>query len=209
MNLAALQFDEDKHEYRLDGRVVPGVTTILKPISEAEYRHVDAATLDVAAWRGRAVHKLIELDLRDDLDVDGLSDELLPFHTAWRNFRNLSGFKCLLSEARVYSERYGYAGTLDLFGRLDGEAALIDAKRTVAVPRSVGPQTAGYEQAVRESHPDAVAQCASGPGDGRINRYALHLRADGSWRLVPKTDPNDARVFLAALTLHNYLEEAA
>jgi hypothetical protein len=206
VSLEKLQFDEEKHEYRHDGRVVPSVTQILKPLSEAEYRGVNRDVLDAAAQRGKAVHKMIELDLRDDLDVDSLPDELQPYYTAWQNFRNLSGFECLLSEARVYSPRYNYAGTLDLFGRLNGDAALIDAKRTVVVPRSVGPQTAGYEQALRWNYPDLVSKCVNGPGEGCINRYALHLRADGSWRLVPQKDPNDARVFLAALTLHNYLE---
>jgi len=127
---------------------------------------------------------------------------------AWRQFRAQSGFVPVLNEHRVHSARYGYAGTIDLFGVLNSDAALIDAKRTAAVPRSVGPQTAGYEQAIRESLPDAVARCVSGPGNGHINRYALHLTPE-RWRLVPQKDPNDLRVFLASLTLHNYLEKAA
>lgn len=197
MTPALLQFDEEKHEYRLDGRVVPGVTTILKPISEAEYRSVDAATLDVAAWRGRAVHKMIELDLRDDLDLDALSDDLQPFYTAWKGFQSLSGFEFRLSEARVYSSAYDFAGTLDLAGMLAGRHVVIDAKRTVAVPRTAAPQTAAYLCALTETMPEYAD----------ADRYALHLRPDGSWRLVPFIDRNDLRVFLSALTLHRWMNQ--
>jgi len=202
-----LHFEESSHTYTLNGRRVPSVTQVLDPLIVLDGIPWDV--LEAARIFGNHVHLACHLYNLGTLDWDSLDPVLASYVRGYVRFLTDTGFIVLASEERVASVKMGYAGTLDLFGRLDGEAALIDAKRTVAVPRSVGPQTAGYEQAVRESHPDAVAQCASGPGDGRINRYALHLRADGSWRLVPKTDPNDARVFLAALTLHNYLEEAA
>lgn len=207
MTLDALQFDEVLHRYTRNGRVVPSVTQILGSLSAAEYAGVNREVLERAAQRGRAIHKLIELDLRDDLDVDSLSAELHPYYTQWRQFQELSGFDCRLSEGRVWSDRYGFAGTLDLFGVLNGDAVLIDAKSTCVVMRTVGPQTAGYELALRESQPSLMSQCVAGPGAGRIDRYALHLTPD-HWRLVPRKDPNDRRVFLAALTLHNYLEVA-
>lgn len=203
-----LQFDADLHRYTLDGRQLPSVTEILRPVTEHEYRGVDRDVMERAALLGTAVHKLIELDIAGTLDEDALDDSLRQYLAQWRQFRAQSGFVPVLNEHRVHSGRYGYAGTIDLFGVLNSDAALIDAKRTAAVPRSVGPQTAGYEQAIRESLPDAVARCVSGPGDGHINRYALHLTPE-RWRLVPQRDPNDLRVFLASLTLHNYLEKAA
>jgi hypothetical protein len=203
-----LQFDAAAHRYTLDGRRLPSVTEILAPITAQEYRGVDRETMERAALLGQAVHKLIELDIAGTLDEDALDGGLRPYLAQWRQFLSQSGFTPVLSERRVHSARYGYAGTPDLFGILNADAALIDAKRTAAVPRSAGPQTAGYEQALRENCPDVVSQCASGSGDGRIYRYALHLTPE-RWRLVPQKDPNDLRVFLAALTLHNYLEKAA
>lgn len=202
-----IQFDEATHSYKLDGAPVPGVTSILAPLSAAEYRGVSAEVMERAAMLGRAVHKMIELDLRRVLDEDALDELLRPYLAQWRAFLTLSGFDPLLSEAQVASRRYGYAGTLDLFGRLNGDAALIDAKRTAAVPRTAGPQTAGYEIALRECLPDVVDRAASGAGDGKIYRYALHLTPE-RWRLVPLKDPADARVFLAALTLNQWSQAA-
>lgn len=196
-----LTYRDDIHEYRYRGAVVSSVTQVLAPLSAAEYRGVDASVLDRAAMLGKAVHKLIELDLRNDLDVESLSDELRPYFTAWRSFLDTSGFVCALSEQCIYSKHYNYAGTLDLFGTLNSEAVLIDAKRTAAVPRTAGPQTAAYECALRESHPDAVSQCVSGAGDGRIDRYALHFTSDAKWRLVPFREKRDLRVFLSCQTI--------
>jgi hypothetical protein len=203
-----LTYNDDLHEYRVNGAVVPSVTQILAPLSAMEYRGVDPDVMDRAAQLGKAVHRMIELDIAGMLDVDALSDLLRPYFVAWRNFRALSGFRALLSEQRVLSARYGYAGMLDLFGALNGDAALIDAKRTAQVPRTAGPQTAGYELALRESMPEAVAEVASGPRGGRIKRYALHLQPEGKWTLVPFRDPNDQRVFLSALTLNTWSKAA-
>lgn len=197
-----LHFDEDLHKYTLGDRELPSVTKVLRRITEHEYRFVDRETMDRTALLGQAVHKLIELDLAGTLDEESLSEPLVPYLAQWRQFRTQSGFQMILSEALVHSARYGYAGKLDLFGRLNDHLALIDAKRTAAVPMSAGPQTAGYELAALESHPELALL------DLPIRRYALHLTPE-RWRLVPFTDPNDRRVFLAALTLHNYLEQAA
>lgn len=199
--LAGLAYNDDLHEYRAAGKVIPSVTQILSPISAMEYRGVDRGVMERAAQLGKAVHRVIELDIRDDLDVDNLSEPLVPYYKAWLNFRALSGFEPMLSEQRVYSARYGYAGTLDMFGRITGRFAVVDAKRTNAVPRSAGPQTAGYENALRECMPELT-------GGLLIDRYALHLKTDGQWRLVPFADKNDSRVFLSALTLHTWSKAA-
>lgn len=207
MSLAALQFDAESHTYTVGGKVLDSVTQILKPLSAAEYRGVSADVLDRAAQLGKAVHAVIELDNKRVLDVDALDPLLVPYYGHWRQFLAQSGFKPLLSEEKLHSLRYGYAGALDLFGTLNGEAALIDAKRTVKVPRLAGPQTAGYEILLRERRPDLIDAACSGPGNGRVHRYALHLTPD-RWQLVPFKDPNDQRVFLSALTLHNWSKAA-
>lgn len=204
MNAAPqLQFIEDGHRYLLDGTDVPSVTKILKPLSDREYACVDRDVMERAALLGIAVHKLIELDTAHVLDEDALDDMLRPYLAQWREFLAASGYEPILCEQLVCSKRYGYAGRLDNFGLLNAEAALIDTKRCASVPRIAGPQTAGYEIALRESCPEAVASAVCGPGAGRIYRYALHLTPK-RWQLVPFKDPNDARVFLSALTIHNF-----
>lgn len=195
-----IEFFEDGHRYVVDGRELPSVTKVLKRLADG-YECVDPDVLERASLLGQAVHKLIELDVRRVLDEDALDDALRPYLAQWREFIATSGFVPLLSEERVASLRYGYAGMLDLFGTLNGDAALIDAKRTALVPRKAGPQTAGYEIALRESHPDIVKRATrDGP---LLRRFALHLTPE-RWQLVPFRNQNDSRVFLSALTQHQW-----
>lgn len=203
---AGVVFDAEAHEYTVDGRRLPSVTQILKDISAREYRFVNPGVMAEAALLGTAVHAVIELDIAGTLDEAVLDPALVPYLLKWRNFLDTSGFVPLLSEARVVSRRYGFAGTLDLFGLLNGEAALIDAKRCAQVPRTAGPQLAGYEIALRECEADLVARAVSGRSPGRINRFALQLTpaTTPGWQLVPFTDPIHARVFLSALTLNTW-----
>lgn len=196
--MEGLHFDAEAHTYTLDGARVPSVTEILSDLSAREYRFVDRATMERTAWFGQAVHKVIELDIRGTLDVDSLDAALVPYLEKWREFRAHSGFVPLMSEQQVASRRYRYGGTLDLAGELNGRRCIVDAKRCAGVPRTAGPQTAGYLLAVNEMHPDFAPN--------GCDRYALHLTPSETrgWTLVPFRDPNDSRVFLSALTLHNW-----
>lgn len=204
MTESPLQFDAEAHAYTVDGEAYPSVTEILRDISAREYRFVDAAVMAEAAWLGQAVHKLIELDIAGTLDVDSLDDRLLGYLAKWHAFRACSGFEPILSEEQIFSRRYRFAGTLDLFGVLNGHLALIDAKRCARVPRTTGPQTAGYEIALREFRADLFKTTQP------VRRYALHLTPGTrpGWSLVPFTDPNDSRVFLSALTLNTWSKAA-
>lgn len=205
---AGLHFDPVAHRYTLDGKKLPGVTSVLKPISGAHYAGVDPAVMERAAELGRAVHRLIELDLANDLDLDELDPVLLPYYNGWRQFLATSGFKAQLSEQQMASRRQGYAGTLDLFGRLNYLPSLIDAKRVAVVVRSTGPQTFAYGQLVRECFPGLL------PADAQLRRYALHLKnpAPGQtaapWSLVPfNNDRQDALVWQSCLNIARYLQE--
>lgn len=196
-----MHYDAETHTYRLNGEVVPGVTTVLKRISQEAYRFVDRALMDRAAALGTAVHKLIELRIAGTLDTDALDPQLLPYLHSWDRFIATSGFLPLLSEQIVWSLRYRFAGQLDLLGELHDCIALIDAKRCAQVPVTAGPQTAGYEIAARERFPELFRS-------GRpVKRFALQLNTDGTHRLVPFTDPDDARVFLSELTTRNFLRK--
>lgn len=195
---AGLLFDEERHAYTLDGQPVPGVTSILKSVSAGAYAGVDPEVMARASALGTAVHKVIELDVRGVLDEDALDPQLVPYLAQWREFLQQSGFQPLVSEHRVASRRYGFAGTLDLLGWLNDKLALIDAKRVVRVMPATGPQTAGYELALREWSPELIGQ------DQPLDRFALQLVPNGRWRLHPLKDRTDSRTFLAALTVHQF-----
>lgn len=205
--MEGLVFDAERHRYTLDGKKLPGVTTILKPISSAHYAGVDPEVMARAAQLGQAVHRVIELDVLGELDTDTLDPQLIPYYRGWRIFLRESGFQAQLSEQQLASRRHGYAGTLDLFGRLNRLASLVDAKRVAVIVRSTGPQTFAYGQLVREARPDLL-----GP-DEPLRRYALHLKkpAHGQmtapWELVPFTnDHQDRLVWQSCLNIQKFIE---
>ena len=204
MTGAVLEFHEEDHSYRLDGVSVPGVTSALQVISAAAYAHVDPEVLAAKAELGRAVHRLIELDCLGDLDVESLPAELVPYYVAWRQFLRTSGAEVVLSECKVYSRRYGYAGQLDLLLRLNGILSLVDAKCVVAVMPSTGPQTRAYEVALRECRPDVLVP------DAPCRRYALQLKPakvdEVAWSLHPFVyGAADLKLFLSCLNVTTHL----
>jgi hypothetical protein len=205
--MLGLEFNAADHSYRLDGAPVVGVTSALKVITDAAYAFVDPDVMAEKAAFGTAVHRMIELDCLGLLDTDDLDPDLLPYFAAWREFLAASGFVFLLSEQKLASRRFRFAGQLDLFGRLNGIPALIDAKCVTTVMPSTGPQTAAYREALSECRPDLL------PKGSPCRRYALQLRpslkpggAVARWHLVPFTkDAEDLRLFLACLTVTNHL----
>ncbi len=179
-----LTFNRERHEYRWNGQIVPSVTQVLDPFSD--YSMIPVATLERKKQIGVAVHLAIELDILGELDESTIHPAWSGYFDGWRKFRMHSGFIAELSEQFVYSEKYRFAGTLDLVGELPTGPALIDAKTTTVLMPTVGPQTAAYAEGIKRP---------------RINRYALQLSPDGKYNLAPCRDKSDWATFQAALTL--------
>lgn len=191
-----LTFDEGPHLYRWNGEPVPSVTQIIKPLSS--FDHVDPDVLERARQEGVAVHKMVELACRDELDEPGLPEWLRPYLAAWRAFVAETGFVLDASEERVYHLDYRYAGTLDLRGRTRVHPrGLFDLKRSFAAGRAIGVQLAAYAGAV------------NWPVTGRdaCARFGLQLRGDGTYRMRRFEDPADWSTFLACLTLKRWMEK--
>ena len=195
-----LEFNEEKHEYRIDGVLLPNVTRITNMMSS--YAGVPASVLAAKAEIGQAVHWATELDDQDDLDYLGLPDELRGYVDAWRLFKKQTGWITELSEQRVYSKRYQFAGTLDCIGHFESLAkvrpsvlALIDKKTTYDILPSVGPQVAAYAEAWNETNTPKIRR-----------RFAVQLKRDGFYNLHECGDATDWSVFLSGLTLSNWLK---
>jgi hypothetical protein len=193
-----LEFNEELHEYFLDGSRIPHVTQVTDLLTD--YAAIPRATMEAAADRGTAVHLATQLWDDDDLDMDSLPDAVTPYVEAWAKFRRETGFVPAHIEYRVFSKTYRYAGTLDrtgIFTQMKGvkttEPVLLDLKATYKIMAAVGPQTAGYLQAYREQV------------DAQIKRrFAVQLKADGTYRLEEFADPSDWSVFLSGLTILNW-----
>lgn len=180
--MQALAFDPVAHRYTLDGRELLSVTQVLDAAGFIDRQWFT----DAAMVRGTAVHAAVQAF--HQTGIAPTDDVTAPFVDAYLDFQMEAGFQVDASEERVCDPLLGYAGTLDLRGRFRHFVVgtdLIDIK-TGAVPSWVGYQTAAY------------ARLLPTP---TVRRWALQLRADGTYRLEPLTARTDERVFRAALTV--------
>lgn len=185
-----LTFDESSHTYRWDGVLVPNVTRVLSPLTS--YDMVKPDVLETARQKGVAVHRMVELWAKDDLDESALPEWMRPVLVQWLRFFNDTGICIIASEKKVYHPIYKYAGTFDLrvtMRNVDGHG-LIDLKRSFLAGDAIGLQLAGYQEAENVDKAQPPIRW----------RGALKLREDGPYRYQPFADPTDFNIFLSALS---------
>src|SRR5580698_1030198 len=95
-----LQFDAEHHIYRYDGRIVPGVTSVLEPLQMLQ--GVPWAVLEAAREFGQHVHLACHLWNQGILDVAALDPALIPYLRDWQLFIKETGFEVKQSETPVY-----------------------------------------------------------------------------------------------------------
>lgn len=187
-----LTFDEDSHTYRHGDKVVPSVTQCLSKLHS--FGMVPKDVLEAACQRGSYVHTLCEYHDEGDLDAGSIGI-YAGYLDAWIQF--CADQKAVWSsiEMRGYSERYGYAGTWDRAGSLNGTRHIVDIKTSVAPHPVWGLQTAAYRQLMSET----VAT------DWLMARRAtVQLRPDGSYKLIQWDSPDDWTTFLSLIQLINW-----
>lgn len=183
-----LLFNEATHTYTAGGIVVPGVTSILAPLSD--FSRINPEVLAAKADLGKRVHLACELDDDDDLDENSVEPDVGAYLGAYRKFKAETGARVLLNEFCVFEPRLMFAGTLDRVFMISGARWLVDLKTCFATPRSAGPQTAAYLRALADP---TVAR-----------RAALRLKPDGTYAFEDLTEPDDWAVFMACLTLKRF-----
>ena len=184
-------FDEATHTYTLNGRRLPSVTQILKPIGP-DFTMVPADVLEAKRQLGTAAHLACELDDDDDLDELTLAEALQPYVAAWRKFKADTGALVLDNERQLFHASLGFAGTIDRRVTLRGDLWLLDLKTSAEPHASYGVQLAGYHLLTQLDEPH--------------RRGTVHLRDDGTYRLHEFKNPNDAACFRALLALHHWKE---
>lgn len=187
-----LNFNAAKHEYRKDGLLVPGVTTVLNNVGLSDFSMVPEKVLQLAAERGTRVHKATELEDLGTLDPETIDKEINLFLVQWRKFLVDYNVEILAVEQRIYNPKFKYAGTLDRILVIKGEVSVLDIKTGVKSD-SHGPQTAAYEHAFRKKIKSRK----------RLKRYTLYLKK-GGYKLDPNKDIAELDVFLSALQIYNY-----
>src|SRR5262245_22551589 len=87
---------------------------------------------------GTASHGGIEWQLRPGLGEDAGAEPVLPDAAAWaveswKDWARSTALKPLAIERTVYCEACGYAGTLDLYARVEGALTVLDWKSGRAI----------------------------------------------------------------------------
>lgn len=187
-----VKLDETTHTYILpDGRVVPGVTEVLK----------DQGLLVISEWStgpetGSAVHSAVH-EIETNCYLPEYNPEYVyPYVEQYRRFKDAVDFQCKASEMLVCSEAYRYAGTLDLLGLIHCDRSLVDIKTGVENP-ATAVQVAAYWQAL----PPKIK--------AGVKCYTLYLKPD-RYNLVP-IEPfdllNASHDFVAALRTYKFREQ--
>lgn len=87
--------------------------------------------LNDAANAGTWIHNFIEADLLDEFPEDPWRDDQYQMAEAYLKWKSEHDIEVLATERTVYGD--GYAGTADLFARIDGVVTLVDHKSSRAV----------------------------------------------------------------------------
>jgi hypothetical protein len=184
-----LTFDEEQHEYRLDDVVIPSVTQVLKSAGIVDDRWFTEWARD----RGSAAHKMLQFYDEGDLDMSSVDPRLRPYLDGYLNFLNETRFKPNHIELPVVSLLYGYAGTLDRQGVMNGgNLAIIDIK-TGKPSRATQLQLTAYQEAFFELY-----------GVWCPDLYGVHLDEDGGYRVSRYA--NDKDTWRAALAVAKWKE---
>ena len=173
------EFNEEKHEYRLDGVRLPSVTEILSPLQAESFAAINPYVLQAAADRGTAVHEITEA-MDYDLDYEELlAPDLVPYADAYEEFLTDFDVEWHGVEMPVHFFEQ-YAGTVDRFGYVDGDPAVLDIKTvqspTVEQKVSVSCQLYAYDRAIKACFPEFQNK--------HMAHYALYLKKDGRYQLI-------------------------
>lgn len=121
-----ITFDEQKHEYLLDGKKLISVTQLMQKHGLApSYAGVSSEVLEKKAERGTLIHAEIE---------DYIKTGVIGFTTECANFARyaeMKKLKIIASERIVYNDIV--AGKFDMLYELDGKVHRVDFKTTATV----------------------------------------------------------------------------
>lgn len=167
------KFNPKNHRYTLDGKPLTGVTTIIGIIDKSGPLMTWAVNETIAhlkkvpddyegakgAWRkkrdkagdvGTAVHNAIEEFAKTGEDQNLEDPKAQKMYNKFIQWTKDENIKILLSEQRLYSKEYWYAGTCDLVFEKDGKKYIGDIKTAKAIYLTNWIQMAGYDICLNE-----------------------------------------------------------
>lgn len=178
-----LEFDPDLHEYRVNGRRVPGVTEVLRAGGLIDDRWFTTES----AWRGSAIHMACQLDDEGTLNPKSVDPSISGELEAYRRFKWEMNFE----PQEIEVPHCGLIGGMEVAGRPDRTGILfknqvvLDLKSGV-VSRATALQLAAYSALT-----------------GIPGRVAVRLFPEGRYsveQFFVRDRLRDLRQFQAALT---------
>jgi hypothetical protein len=185
-----LTFNNSKHEYRLDGVIIPSVTQVLEESGLICLDCVPEDLLEATSDLGAKVHKATELYDLEELDINQLHPKLKRYLDGWIKFRKDYQFVPIESELQMFHPLYRYAGRLDRVGEC---LTLVDIKSGTK-QKSHSVQTAAYKGLYDYGKKKSE----------QIKRRLIVYLSESGYKVEENKDPNDMTVFLSALTITNY-----
>lgn len=195
-NLPELTFDEKMHIYKVDGVVIPSVTTIMRPLSAEFYKGIDKDVLNTAAKRGSAVHNAIENFLK--FEITDIEPEHKGYFDAFLRWLEEHKPKPIDTESRVYHKYMMYAGTADMPCEIDGLTTCVDFKTSATIVEMLNRvQLEAYSKAF-DSH-----------GFRFENKTVVHLKRDGKYKIenYATGDTEAWEVFGSMLIMWSYIKK--
>ena len=196
--MPTLSFEEEGHIYKADGVRVPSVTQAIKEAGLIDLTFVKQDILEYKADLGNKVHLTTELYDNNNLDEESLHPTLRGYLNAWIKFRKESGFTPIVTELKGFHPLYRYAGKIDRIGLLENKITQLDIKSGVH-HHSYAIQSAGYTE---------LYNYGKHKNEQIKRRFTIYLKEDGTYSLIEykeKDYSNQLKVFLASLTISNYL----
>lgn len=130
INGREVKYNDETHQYFVDGVEVPSVTQLIGKLFPGEYKDVDPSVLAKAAARGTELHQAIE-----DYEQHGLMSTLPEFHN-YRLLKRDYQFEVVANEQLIYvmdGNQVICAGRLDMVIRINNQLGLADIKRTFSL----------------------------------------------------------------------------
>lgn len=192
-------FDEDAHTYTQGGVPCPrSVTGLLKKYGlTADLGRIPYRVLELARQRGVAYAEGRKLILKGhELDPATIDPRIECYLTALHSWLRDSRAQVIDTEIPRVSP-LGFGFRADIFCFINGRRAVVDDKATFKVPKSVGPQTSGYKIGWNSLYLKQPVE----------DRYALHLRKDGTYRFKLLDDIDDEVAFMDCLAMDIKLEK--
>lgn len=186
-----LTFDEEKHEYRLDGVRIPSVTGILQALwITPQY---PAGPYRV---RGRQVHTATELYDAGTIEQYEIGSTIKPYLQSYIRLLETEFFIWDSIELRAYDPELLVAGTMDRAGLYNGSDPCIVDLKSGTTGDETGLQIAAYTRMrfLRNEWKN-------------VRRFKIELQRDGEpAKLTEYKDPADFEGWVGATKLYTWLQ---